>query len=211
VNFFGHATVAARLAGSPEAVLGAMLPDFAAMARVRPPSSTHTEIRAGIELHHRTDRLFHAAPLFVDTCRRGLDTLTGAGVTRSAARASCHVGVELLLDGILAEDTVALCSYRDALATARRPPTLSRLVWHRDADAGHFPDMLERLARAPVPGAYDDPDFVTERLYAILRPRRRLALEQDDLAAVRAWLLDCLPTLQSGAEAMLAEILEALH
>ena len=64
MNFFGHAVVATWHATEPRFVLGAMLPDFAAMIRARPPAARDPELARGIALHHATDEVFHDAPTF---------------------------------------------------------------------------------------------------------------------------------------------------
>jgi hypothetical protein len=45
-----------------------------------------------------------------------------------------------------------------------------------------------RLADAPIPVGYRDPEFVLTRLQRILAPRPRLALQAHELEPVRAWL-----------------------
>ena len=90
MNFFGHATVAAWAPGAtPPFVLGAMLPDFAAISGARSARPRHAEARRGVALHLATDEVFHAAPDFValtalvrerlERGRHARDLLTGIG------------------------------------------------------------------------------------------------------------------------------------
>jgi hypothetical protein len=58
MNFFGHALVAAHKTPDPPFVLGSMLPDFAAMLRLRLPAMRDELMRDGVAFHHATDRAF---------------------------------------------------------------------------------------------------------------------------------------------------------
>src|SRR4029079_14058794 len=64
VNFFGHALVASWRSRAPAFALGAMLPDFASMCRARVEVVGHADLAAGVDWHHETDRVFHAAGAF---------------------------------------------------------------------------------------------------------------------------------------------------
>src|SRR5690606_20947871 len=116
VNFFGHAAIAAWHSSEPGFVLGAMLPDFAAMIRTRPPRATLTSIERGIAFHHLTDHAFHDAPSFRQLTAAAMLELAGLGLGRGAARATAHVGIEILIDGVLARESAARRAYLDALA-----------------------------------------------------------------------------------------------
>ena len=68
MNFFGHACVASWERSDPAYVLGAMLPDFAGMIRGRIAEIERPDLRAGIELHRRTDAIFHRMDGFAELC-----------------------------------------------------------------------------------------------------------------------------------------------
>jgi hypothetical protein len=207
VNFFGHALVAHHCRLGDEGALGAMLPDFAGMAGLRLLASEGA-LRQGVELHHDTDRRFHAHPTFVGLCASGIDTLVAQGVARGPARASCHVGLELLLDGALAGDAAARARYRAALERAR-DPHLTRGLQFRESDGAERLGLLaERLRTAPLPQAYADASRVAERLAHLLSYRPRLALDAASRAHVAAWLVEVQPELSSRAPALLRDLLD---
>ena len=128
MNFVGHIEVARRLPGAPRApgepsagfagpggeragyLVGAALPDFAAMGRFRLSSAAAADgpvgersrvgLRRGLEVHHRTDDAFHRHRWFREASVAVTERLQADGVARGPAMACGHVGVELLLDGI---------------------------------------------------------------------------------------------------------------
>src|SRR5690349_2172388 len=171
MNFFGHAAIARERDADPAHVFGAMLPDFASMARARLVSVEDARIAGAVALHHRTDELFHAHPVFVGMCARAVTDLEAAGVGRGGARAAAHVGIELLLDGVLLDDGVARTAYLGALRT-------EALVTWRDGDAAaRFTELHGRLRAWGLPNGYRDPVFVAERIAGALARRPRLALD----------------------------------
>jgi hypothetical protein len=207
VNFFGHALVAHRSHLGDEAVLGAMLPDFAGMAGMR-LLSAQGDLRQGVDHHHETDRRFHAHPTFVGLCAAGIDSLTARGVARGPARASCHVGVELLLDGALSGDDEARDRYRSALRCAL-DPGLAAALQFREQDGSRTLGLLaERLLGAPLPEAYADPGRVAERLTRLLSHRPRLALDAHGAREVGVWLREVQPEVAAGASELLRDLLD---
>jgi hypothetical protein len=196
VNLFGHAVVARMHRQDPGFVLGAMLPDLASIARVKLPPSRDAAIRAGVELHHATDRRFHHADAFVALCKTGLAELERAGVARPAARAVAHVGVELLLDGTLIHDREAVAAFRDALATTN--DTLGDTLAH-PTTTQRMAEVAAALHGADLPDAYEDVDRVSLRLERILARRPRLALAAHEPPLVRAWLAEIQPEIRMVA------------
>src|SRR5690606_22101883 len=111
--YFGHAAVASWApAPGPDPgaqasggrVLGAMLPDFATMSRARLAEASDVEVAGGIALHHETDRVFHHLPAVLALMRELDERLERAGCARGPRRAVAHIGVELLLDGVLVDE-----------------------------------------------------------------------------------------------------------
>lgn len=189
MNFLGHAELARRHRPTDAFVLGAMLPDFASMARARLREVTDPEVRAGVAFHHRTDAAFHGAPAFVAACRRSTTELTDLGVRRGTARAAAHLGLELLLDGwLLGRDEGLGATYRTAVALAHRPTLRAGLIFAEDAHAGRFSDLLGRLAAWGTPSGYDEPAEVAARLERMLSGRPRLEVRAADRAGVERWL-----------------------
>lgn len=186
MNLFGHAAIAAWRSAGPEVALGAMLPDLVGLARVRAPEPRSDGLRAGIALHHETDRLFHSSRQFVTLCGRALDTLCADGLARTSARAAAHVGVELLLDGELGDDTPAREAFAAALALACERLE-DDLVWRDPEDSSRLRTVATRLLAADIPDAYRDPDRVAERLFHILARRPRLAFPAANLSGVVRW------------------------
>src|SRR6185503_17388999 len=91
-------------AESPGSVLGAMLPDFATMSGARLAESTDAAIAHGVDLHHKTDAAFHHLPPVLALMRELDHKLDAGGCARGPRRAVAHIGVELLLDGVLVDD-----------------------------------------------------------------------------------------------------------
>jgi acyl carrier protein phosphodiesterase len=191
MNFVGHAHVARALTGSPAIVLGAMLPDFASMGRVRLGAIEHPEVAAGIALHHRTDDAFHGGEAFVRLCARTSTDLESRGLPWGASRAIAHVGTELLLDGFLLDDRDTTDAYLAAIELLADRATTSALAT-TGPRAPHFSDLCERVRRHGLPAAYRDPAQVADRLIVILAPRPRLAIDPSH----RATLVRALEALQ---------------
>lgn len=207
VNFFGHALVAHRSRLGDEAVLGAMLPDFTGMAGLR-LLGAQGALGQGVNHHHETDRRFHAHPTFVALCAAGIDSLTARGVARGPARASCHVGLELLLDGALSGDQEARDRYRSALRCALDPGLAAALQFRENDGARRLGLLAERLLAAPLPQAYADPGRVAERLTRLLSYRPRLALDASGAREVEVWLGEVQPEIAAGASALLRDLLD---
>jgi hypothetical protein len=204
MNFFGHAVVACTQSAEPGFVLGAMLPDLVGMAGVRVTAVLDERLALGVALHHETDRRFHSAPDFRALCESAVTTLEAQGVGRGAARAVGHVGSELLLDGALSGDRAARGAYAAAIDSGLQDGLLDRIRLKPGQQAAHLGRLLQRLASAPLPQGYQDPDFVYERLHAILARRPRIALQLADHEPVKRWLHATAPRLADRATALLA-------
>ena len=88
MNLVGHVAVAVEHAPDATApyLAGAMLPDLAAMARVR-LAPAGGDLGDGVAVHHAADAAFHASRWFNDRSQALRDALLEAGVDRGAARA----------------------------------------------------------------------------------------------------------------------------
>lgn len=203
MNFFGHATVACMQSDAPRFVFGSMLPDLTSMAFIRIENVHDAEVARGIALHHETDRVFHGTAPFRALCESALTVLEQGGVSRASARAVGHVGSELLLDGVLSDDARVRAAYARSLDVAIEERLEDSMTWKGDADAERLRTLLRRLSGAPLPEAYRDPEFVCERLIAILARRPRLALSPRDHAPVRAWLNDAAQRVNADAAAII--------
>jgi len=185
MNFFGHAAVAAWRSGDPSFVLGAMLPDFASMIRARPPETLGARLSAGVAFHHATDELFHDVVAFRELCGEGFEQLSAAGLARGSARAVAHVGVEILLDGVLADERAARRAYLTAIGEAAARP--EACVWQSALEARAFRDLIAAMQARGVSRQHTSPAVVALRVERALAGRPRLALQQRELPAVEAW------------------------
>jgi hypothetical protein len=210
VNFFGHAVVACWRSDAPPFVLGAMLPDFAAMIRARPPSSDHSDLARGISFHHATDHAFHGSIAFRSLTADAYSTLSAKGVRRGSARAVAHIGVELLLDAALAEDARARQAYRAALVSAREPALLARIDWRDDHERGRFSELCSVLESRGVTSQHGAPELVALRLSRALSDRPRLALDEAAEHVVRGWAEEAHDAVIRSAPALLEELRRAL-
>lgn len=203
-----HLVVATTVTGaapSSDIAIGAVLPDLASMAgaridRARLPGP----VAEGVLVHHRTDEAFHGHPWFVDALRNDVTVLEAAGLPRGAARASAHVGAELLLDGVLLEDddvAVALGQAVDAL-------DLAQLGDLDDQQRERWAMLFDRMRGGMSRSVYASPEAVAERLRHLLARRPRLSLPPscepalvDHLAWRRAKVVAIAPCLVADVTA----------
>ena len=204
MNFFGHAVVAGWFDRRGEHVLGSMLPDFQGMVRVPLLEVRDHGIRRGIDLHHRTDDVFHRSPVFLRWTSRALDGLLEQGVRRGTARAIAHVAAEMFLDGHLASHPPFAEAYLAALAVEAD----GRIVWQDGGDA--YSRLRGRLSTWGAPRDYQNPPFVLARLRDALRSRPGLAITDGEMDLVAT----CLPSIQRDvrdeARLLFAELRAAL-
>jgi hypothetical protein len=204
MNFFGHAAMAERFSREPAFVLGAMLPDFSSMLRLRPPSSPHRELSLGIAFHHATDEAFHELAAFRSLSLEAMRFLAERGVARGARRAVAHVGVELLLDAELAQAEPARVAYLAGLRSARDPALLRTLSWPADQQ-----ERLMRLAarlEERSDSAKPTTEVMVERLVRTLSDRPRLALEDSARPHVSEWVELWRARVVASAPALVLEL-----
>src|SRR5262249_28657560 len=144
VNWYAHAVLAERISPDPGCVLGAMLPDLAAIVGVRALVPDAGPLAFGMRLHASADAAFHAAPEFVARVAAGRAALEAEGLARGGAWGAAHVGVELLLDGWLAQRTPPSPTFAAALALAARLADDARL-FRPAPDAARWRLLCERL------------------------------------------------------------------
>ncbi|MEJ5255202.1 MAG: hypothetical protein WHS89_07635 [Acidimicrobiales bacterium] len=207
MNLVGHLVVGMWVAAvepTDDVALGAMLPDLAAMAglrveRARLPS----QVAEGVGLHHRADAVFHAQTWFVEAVTADSRALQDAGLPRGAARACAHVGVELLLDGLLLERAPVADSLRVALAGL----TSERLGALTEAEAERWEGLFRRLRDGDrLTGAYATAVGVAERLSWILARRPRLRLDRRHTGVLIERLETRRAELEGRAEARVAAV-----
>lgn len=207
MNFIGHLFVARWHSEEPGFGLGAMLPDFASMARVRLGAQADTQVRAGVALHHRTDDAFHHQPVFVELMQDTLNALLEDGVARGPARAVAHIGVEMLIDGELVHDAATGAAYLAALARGLDGALHTSLD---EADQRALLRVHERLHTHGIPYDYRNTDAVVHRLTRALSGRPRLALGPKDGQKVAAVLPEIQARLAPRVPALLDNLRDAL-
>ncbi|HEU4733565.1 MAG TPA: hypothetical protein VFT22_36980 [Kofleriaceae bacterium] len=204
MNFFGHAAVASWAASPPGVVLGAMLPDFATMCGGRITAAEDPAVTRGIALHHATDAVFHRLPT-VTAAMRELDAqLDQRGCARGPRRAVAHIGVELLLDGVLVDEPAYRAAYLEGLA---HDPSLA---WRDSDTAPQFARLLDRLRARGVPDDLRLPEAITALVHRILVHRPLLAASPSDLVAIRGALVAFRPRIEAAAGTIVRGVRAAL-
>ncbi len=187
-----------------------MLPDLTGMLDTRIETVLDAELAAGVEHHHATDAAFHRAPVFTQLCSDAITTLTRQSVERGTARAVGHVGVELLLDGVLSFDMAARDRYVQALRVVAEVPGESLLRLRAPGDLLRLQHGIARLELAPIPEGFRDPDFVAARLRDILGKRPRLAMRERDFEVVRSWAHGAQPEVAARHQELLEQVRSGL-
>jgi hypothetical protein len=205
VNYFGHAAVASWRGSRGGLPLGAMLPDFATMSGARVTGTSDVEVAAGIDLHHATDGVFHRlAP--VTALMRELDgRLDRAGCARGPRRAVAHIGVELLLDGVLLDEP----AYRDAyvLGLEYEAP----LMFRDEGDDLRMDALLAQLRAYGVPDDLRRPEAIVQRLARMLAHRPLLAPSPQDLAVIAVALVEHKPRVEVATDTVLRALRAGLE
>lgn len=204
MNFFGHAAVACWRSTEPAFVLGAMLPDFAAMVGARPPVVTDAAVAEGVAFHHRTDDAFHDAQTFRQLMNESVIDLVHAGLERGRARAVAHVGVEILLDGVLADSRDARRAYLAALAHAAS--VRAALEWRSASEAAAYASLLTAMLGRGISRQHTTPAVVARRIEHALSSRPRLAIEPSSVPRVEAWARAAASQVRDRTPRLLAEL-----
>jgi hypothetical protein len=210
VNFFGHAVVARWRSGSAGFVLGSMLPDFATMIGARPPRVGHPELEGGIAFHHATDRVFHEAPTFVALQRQARERLRALGLPRPAALAVGHIGVEILLDAVLAADDRGVSAYLTALGEGHPRALGAHMDWGGSETASRYETLRAALAERGISAGAGEPRTVAWRVTRALAPRPRLRLTPDGERLVLAWAEESKAIVESAAPSLMGEVTRGL-
>ncbi len=186
MNYFSHAAVSGWYTRDARSTLGAMLPDLLTMSGLRRCRSNDSGIDWGIALHHATDHWFHADPFFQEALRDQRRELSALGLSRGAAAAAAHVGLELLLDQYLAKQQGTRTDFLLALHLARSQ-VRKRLVFETSDAEMRFNELLAHLSERGGPRTATTPERTAAQIAWTLAPRPRLRLEPSALGLVAAW------------------------
>jgi hypothetical protein len=208
VNLVGHVAVAldpgAVATPSPEFLVGCMLPDLAAIARVR-LRRPDGDLGRGVEFHHACDAAFHESEWFRSANRELRDALVDVGVESGPARACSHAGIEMLLDGQLVDAPVVEEQARLVLDTvAIRADELAPLAEPELQDV--WVERVRRIGEALDPTGYREPRFVAERLQRMTSGRRRIELPAAQVGTVTVALERFRAPVSQAAPTVLAEV-----
>jgi hypothetical protein len=184
---------------------GAMLPDFSSMCRARVTGTHDDDVASGIELHHATDAAFHQLPAVIGLMRELDERLDRGGCARGPRRAVAHIGVELLLDGILIDEA----TYREAYLLGLEYEAI--LLWRDDGDAERFAGLIARLRSYGVPEDLRRPEAIGFRLARMLANRPLLAPSSSDLSVINMALLEHKPRVEVAADTVIRALRAALE
>ena len=198
MNFFGHAVVASWQTPAPGVVLGAMLPDFATMIRARLDAPTDPDVGAGIDHHHATDARFHGLPVVLGLMRELGERLERLGCARGPRRAVAHIGVELLLDGVLVGEAGNRAAYAAGLAH-----DAGGVRWRDEDGDARFATLMGRLRGYGAPEDLQRTHAITQRLQRMLAHRPLLAPSAADLGAIDKALADFKIRVEAAADGVL--------
>jgi hypothetical protein len=218
MNFFGHAALAAdhlnRDNPHPEAgelarlCLGAMLPDFVGMLRLGKPHVTDEALARGVSFHHRTDHAFHDLTGFQQLSRQTFAWLAERRLPRGPARAVAHVGIEILLDEVMARDAAAREAYLLALAV----PLAQALHFDAPGDFERLETLRRNLSQRAATQLEPTAKLVALRIRRTLDGRPRLATDDagelllcEWVTAARPWVAAEAPQLLASLRAVLAD------
>ena len=120
-------------------------------------------------------------------------------------RAVAHIGVELLLDGVLVDEVV----YREAyVAGLAHDP--SGVRWREPGDDDRFGRLLTRLRAHGVPDDLRRPESIAMRLHRMLAHRPLLAPSPSDLDVIKRSLVAHKPRVEVAADTVVRALRAAL-
>jgi hypothetical protein len=212
MNFFGHAALAARHFTEqdppldrqllPTVCVGAMLPDFIGMLRLGRPTIHDAALATGVAFHHGTDEVFHELASFHRLSRQAFAWLSDHRMPRGPARAVAHIGIEMLLDEVMAAEEFA----RDAYRAALRVPLTPLLAFPTPADAQRLAGLQEALLTRAANYTQPTPELVAERIRRTLAGRPRLATDDAGQTLLGTWVTLTRPHVLAEAPEVLATL-----
>lgn len=209
MNLVGHVAVAPDASDVPvEFLVGCMLPDLAAIARVR-LARPGGDLGRGVEFHHACDAVFHESEWFRRANAQLRDALLDAGVMTGAARACSHAGVEMLLDGGLVMHAVVETRAQRTLDAVDASAAVLGDLAARDSRAV-WVERMHMIGSSLEPRRYTDARFVAERLHRMTAGRRRIELPEEQVDLVTAALVTVQPPIVEAAPEVVVSVREAV-
>lgn len=209
MNLVGHVAVAPD-SSAAGFLAGCVLPDVAAIARVRVARPTKDPIAAGVAFHHECDHVFHSLPWFNQTCVQLRDDLLAAGVDRGPARATAHAGLEMLLDGALVADHGLRAHVRVALDTLDAHAVALAPLVATDAQE-RWVVGVSRIASSLDVDGYTDAASITVRLQRMTAGRARIELSAEQAPVVTEALVDAQFRVRAAAPSVVADVRRAVR
>jgi len=199
MNLLGHFVCAGHL--SPEARLGAVLPDLVSLYRRRvrarqlvrlwtppPPGAPRGTdgLLAGVAFHHHVDRLFHSHPAF-ETATAGLQAALRAASGAPGLKRffPAHLLTEMYLDRLLMERRPArVDAFYAEVAAAGEAPGAPFVLRHPLAERAGWGAFLERFtAQRFLEDYLSDAGLVHRMNRVLVRMRQRALLPAEEVAA----------------------------
>ena len=213
VNLVGHVAVALapeRADPPTDFLVGCMLPDLAAITRVR-LTRPEGDLGRGVAFHHDVRR--RVPRLRVVPSRRIVSCATRCSTPAcrpAPARACSHAGSEMLLDGALVADA-QVASARAAHARRASTPTPTRSALLAPAESrAVLATRLRMIGSSLEPRRYADARFVAERLQRMTAGRRRIEVRASEVDSVALVLDKFAPAIATAAPAVLDEVRRAV-
>jgi len=179
-----------------------MLPDFIGMLRLGRPTIHDATLARGVAFHHGTDEVFHELASFHRLSRQAFAWLSDHDMPRGPARAVAHIGIEMLLDEVMAADEFAREAYRAAL----RVPLATLMTFANAAEAERLAGLQDALLTRADNYVLPTPELVAERIRRTLAGRPRLATDEAGQALLGTWVTRTRPYVLAEAPEVLATL-----
>jgi hypothetical protein len=195
VNFVAHAVIAEALGCSPLEAFGSMVPDLAnmvsGMTGLRSaPDLPASELQFGSSVHVATDEAFHHHPTFVTLTRVAASAMDGR---RHVNTAAAHVGIELMIDGML-------------LSQSRAEPYAVALSAASPFCLGPWAELTGYLVDDNPTRHYRSVQGCAERTWRILGGRRILAQGRPTIESLNAGLSEVASEVGLAVNALLHDV-----
>jgi hypothetical protein len=159
-------------------------------------------LAAGVAFHHGTDRVFHELPGFQRLSRQAFTWLSRESMPKGPARAVAHMGIEMLLDEVMADEPAA----RDAYRAALQVPLAPLLAFATPHDAERLAGLQDALLTRGANQLHPPAALVAERICRSLAGRPRLAVDHAGQGLLVSWIIATRPLVTAEAPEVLATL-----